>query len=138
MEEKKNIKLFREKISVIVEKTKTGFSAFTEAYDVYTTGKTITELQKNILEALSLYFGDAGIRITSKNITMEIDIKQFFQYYRVINSKYLAMRIGMNPTLLSQYTQGKKIPSHKQTAKIMAGVQEIGNELSELKLIIQD
>ena len=48
----------------------------------------------------------------------EIDFKQFFQYYKVLNSKFLADKIGMNPTLLSQYVQGHKKPSDTQTEKI--------------------
>src|SRR5689334_10519188 len=93
------------KIKVIVEKTRTGFSAFAQDHEVYTTGKTFAELKANILESLHFYFEDAGIKISPKQIALEIDLKQFFQYYRVINAKFLAERIGMNPTLLSQYVQ---------------------------------
>ncbi len=125
----------RKKIRVTVEKTNTGFSAFTTAYPVFTTGKNFSELLGNIVEALNLYFEDDGIRVEPKNINFEIDLKQFFQYYRVINAKFLAERIGMNPALLSQYVQGRKKPSAQQTEKILKGINEIGRELSELSLI---
>jgi len=124
------------KIKVIVEKTRTGFSAFAQDHEVYTTGKTFAELKTNILEALNFYFEDAGIKISPKQIALEIDLKQFFQYYRVINAKFLAERIGMNPTLLSQYVQGRKKPSAQQTEKIIEGLNEIGKELSEIHLTI--
>lgn len=123
-------------IKVIVEKTRTGFSAFAQDHEVYTTGKTFAELKQNILEALNFYFEDAGIKISPKQIALEIDLKQFFQYYRVINAKFLAERIGMNPTLLSQYVQGRKKPSAQQTEKIIEGLNEIGKELSEIHLTI--
>lgn len=126
------------KIKVIVEKTRTGFSAFAQDHEVYTTGKTFAELKQNILEALNFYFEDAGIKISPKQIALEIDLKQFFQYYRVINAKFLAERIGMNPTLLSQYVQGRKKPSAQQTEKIIEGLNEIGKELSEIHLTITD
>jgi predicted RNase H-like HicB family nuclease len=126
------------KIKVIVEKTRTGFSAFAQDHEVYTTGKTFAELKENILEALNFYFEDAGIKISPKQIALEIDLKQFFQYYRVINAKFLAERIGMNPTLLSQYVQGRKKPSAQQTEKIIEGLNEIGKELSEIHLTISD
>lgn len=122
----------KKKINALVEKTDTGFSAFAVDYPVFTTGKTISELTDNILEALNLYFEDDGISIESKNVHLEIDFKQFFQYYRVINARYLAERIGMNPTLLSQYVQGRKKPSPFQTEKILKGIHQIGKELSEL------
>ncbi len=123
-------------IKVIVEKTRTGFSAFAQDHEVYTTGKTFAELKKNILEALNFYFEDEGRKISPKQIALEIDLKQFFQYYRVINAKFLAERIGMNPTLLSQYVQGRKKPSTQQTEKIIEGLNEIGKELSEIHLTI--
>jgi len=41
----------------------------------------------------------------------------------------------MNPTLLSQYVQGRKKPSGQQTDKILHGIHQIGRELSELNLI---
>lgn len=125
----------KKKIASKVEKTKTGFSAFAVDYPVFTTGKTISELTKNLTEALNLYFEDDGLKIDEKNINLEIDIKQFFQFYRVINAKFLANRIGMNPTLLSQYVQGRKKPSLIQTEKILNGIREIGRELSDLRMV---
>ncbi|NLA48049.1 MAG: XRE family transcriptional regulator, partial [Bacteroidales bacterium] len=89
------------KIKMIVEKTDTGFSAFSEDYPIYTTGRTIPELFDNALEATILFFEEESILITQENLKFEIDFKQFFQYYKVINAKFLANKIGMNPTLLS-------------------------------------
>lgn len=120
---------------MIVEKTNTGFSAFSEDSPIYTTGKTIPELINNTYEASQLYFDEESIKVSHENIKFEIDFKQFFQYYKVLNSKFLAEKIGMNPTLLSQYIQGHKKPSENQTEKILAGIQQIGKELSEMNLI---
>ena len=129
------MKTTKKKIKMVVEKTETGFSAFSEEYPVYTTGRTITELIDNAYEAANLYFEDLNIQITHENFKFEIDFKQFFQYYKVLNSKFLADKIGMNPTLLSQYVQGHKKPSESQTEKILSGIQQIGKELSEINLI---
>ena len=120
---------------MIVEKTDTGFSAYSEEYPIFTTGKTIPELINNAYEAAQLFFEEENIKISHENIKFEIDFKQFFQYYKVLNSKFLAEKIGMNPTLLSQYIQGRKKPSENQTEKILTGIQQIGRELSELNLI---
>jgi len=129
------MKTTRKKIRMIVEKTDTGFSAFSEDYPFYTTGRTITELLDNAFEAASLFFENDKIQITRDNLKFEIDFKQFFQYYKVLNSKFLADKIGMNPTLLSQYVQGRKKPSDSQTEKILLGIHQIGQELSEINLI---
>lgn len=128
------MKSTRKKFKFIVEKTDTGFSAFSTQRAVYTTGKSIIELQSNILEALQLALADENIRVDEKNIDIEIDLKQFFRYYRVLNSKFLAERIGMNPTLFSQYVQGRKKPSASQTNKILIGIHQIGKELLQIRL----
>ncbi|GIL22718.1 MAG: hypothetical protein BroJett042_12310 [Bacteroidota bacterium] len=91
-----------------------------------------------MVEALNLYFEDDGQKVNSKNIHFEIDLCQFFQHYRVLNAKFLAERIGMNATLLSQYVQGRKKPSVAQTEKILSGINQIGKELSELSLVTKD
>ncbi|HED38258.1 MAG TPA: XRE family transcriptional regulator [Ignavibacteria bacterium] len=129
------MKTIKKKIKMIVEKTDTGFSAFSDNYPIFTTGRTIPELINNAFEAADLCFEEDGIKITHENLKFEIDFKQFFQYYKVLNSKFLADKIGMNPTLLSQYVQGHKKPSDSQTEKILLGIHQIGQELSEINLI---
>ena len=121
-------------IKIIVEKTDTGFSAYSEEYPIFTTGRTVPELLKNALEASQLYFEDQ-FELLHENLKFEIDFAQFFQYYKVLNAKFLAEKIGMNPTLLSQYIQGHKKPSETQTEKILLGIHQIGQELSEMNLI---
>ncbi len=123
------------KIKIIIERTDTGFSAYSDEYPIFTSGKTITELQNNAIEATQLYFEEKTEKITIENLKFEFDFKQFFQYYNVINAKVLAKKIGMNATLLSQYVSGRKKPSETQTEKILIGIHKIGQELSELNLI---
>ena len=125
---------FNKNIKIIVEKTETGFSAYSEDYPIFTTGRTVPELLKNAFEASQLYFEDQ-FEISHENLKYEIDFAQFFQYYKVLNSKFLAEKIGMNPTLLSQYVQGHKKPSEDQTERILTGIHQIGQELSEMNLI---
>jgi transcriptional regulator with XRE-family HTH domain len=123
------------RINIVIEKTSTGFSAYSEDYGIYTTALTIPELIRNTIEAANLYFEDEKISITQENLNFIIDFKQFFKYYKVINAKFLAKKIGMNETLLSQYVQGRKRPSDLQTNKILEGIHQIGRELSEINLI---
>jgi predicted RNase H-like HicB family nuclease len=129
------MKKFNKEITVIIEKTDTGFSAFCSDHPVYTTAGSIPELMDNAVEALCLYFEDQNIEITQEHIKFEIDFQQFFQYYKVINARLLAGRIGMNPTLISQYVRGHKKPSDKQAEKIISGLHLIGRELAEIELI---
>jgi len=124
-------------ISFTVERSADGYWAYTPDLPVYTYGETFAELKNNAVEAFNHFMQDTGERINENNIKLEIDLKQFFQYYRVLNAKFLARRIGMNETLLSQYVQGRKKPSPKQTRRILLGIQEIGKELSNLHLFVQ-
>jgi hypothetical protein len=62
-----------EKIVFVVERTNTGFSAYAEDYDVYTTGNNEEELRKNILEATNLHLLVIGeMPVTGKNITLKL------------------------------------------------------------------
>ncbi len=129
------MKKFAKKIEVCVEKTNTGYSAYVEYLSVFTSAQTITELYKNLLEAINLVLAEEGKEVTMDQIKLNLDFKQFFQFYKVLNANFLAKRIGMNPTLLSQYVRGKKQPSQKQSEKIIQGVQQIGQELADICLI---
>jgi predicted RNase H-like HicB family nuclease len=130
------MKKIKKKIKIIVEKTETGFSAYSDVFSIFTTGRTVPELINNSYEATQLYF-ENEYEITHDDLRFEIDFEQFFQYFKVLNSKFLAERIGMNPTLLSQYVQGHKKPSENQTEKILTGIHQIGQELSDMNLIFQ-
>lgn len=52
------------KINIIVEKTKDGYSGYTEKYPVCSIGKTIIELKKNLKDAIRLYFDEKDIIIS--------------------------------------------------------------------------
>lgn len=127
------MKGLKKKINITVEKTKTGYSAYADDLNVFTTASSIPGLYEALLEALNLYYEDENYTVTADSLRLHLDLQQFFQYYRVLNASFLAERIGMNPTLLSQYVRGKKKPSSRQTRKILEGIQAIGRELSEIK-----
>lgn len=125
----------KKKITMTVEKTDSGFSAFSEDYPIFTTGQSIPELINNTYEATVFYFEEESVKVNQNDIRFEIDFKQFFKFYKVLNAKFLAEKIGMNATLLSQYVQGHKKPSAKQTEKILSGIHQIGQELSGINLL---
>ena len=127
--------MVKKKIIMTVEKTDTGFSAYSEDYPIFTTGQSIPELINSAYEATEFYFEEEKVKVEPNDIKFEIDFQQFFKYYKVINAKFLAEKIGMNATLLSQYVSGTKKPSPKQTEKILSGIHKIGQELSGINLL---
>ena len=124
------------KIEMIVEKTKTGYSTYAAKHPVYTAGGTLEELKTNILEALNLHYEEQGKTITEKDLKITLDLPRFFEFYKVINAKALSKRIGMNQSLLAQYTRGIKKPSANQTQRILEGVQQIGRELADIRFLL--
>lgn len=48
------------KILIIVEKSRTGYSAYAEDYAAFTTGSALCELVDNMVESLNLYFEAEG------------------------------------------------------------------------------
>ena len=121
-------------IKMILEKTNTGYSAYAEDHSIFTSAENMPELLNNAQEAIDLYFEEEPER-SSYHVIFEIDFVQFFKYYKVLNAKFLAEKINMNPTLLSQYVRGHKKPSKKQSEKILKGIQQIGHELSEIQFM---
>ena len=73
------MKTTNKKIKMIVEKTDTGFSAFSEDYPIYTTGRTIPELIDNALEAANLYFEEENVQKAHTNIIKVERIIEEFQ-----------------------------------------------------------
>ena len=116
-----------------VERTATGYSAYTTAPDlaVIATSETFAGLKANMVEGLNLHF-DGERTFTEADLKVVLDLPQFFEYYKVINVSALATRLGMAQSLLAQYIGGQKKPSAKQTARILEGVRAVGRELAAM------
>lgn len=124
------------KIEMIVERTRTGYSAYAVKYAVGTVGGDLKELKENILEALNLYFEDQHKVIKENDLKITLDLAQFFEFYKVINAKALSERIGMNQSLLAQYVKGIKKPSSSQVERILKGVRQVGRELAAIHFVV--
>lgn len=125
------------KIKITVTKEKTGYSANASINNnfIATEAEAFEELKTNVIEAVNLAFETYGYVYAIAEIQFEYDLESFFDFYKVINAKALSERIGMNQSLLAQYIKGIKKPSVAQTKRIMQGVQQIGRELYEVRLL---
>lgn len=127
------------KLKFIVEKTNDGYSAYAEDFDNYpigTTGDSLEELKLNIIDAMNSHFEVANIAETATldSFVIQLDLPQFFNFFKVINASVLGDRIGMNANLIHQYAKGHKRASEKQVQKILAGLKDLGKELATLEL----
>lgn len=124
------------KTTFIVEKTNTGYSAYSENGSVATVGDTYKELKNNILEALNMFLEEENKPLaTKKDIVIKFDLAQFFEYYNGINILALSEKMGINNSLISQYKTGKKYPSEKQAKRILEGIKSYGAELAQIDLV---
>lgn len=128
------------KIKFIVEKTNDGYSAYAQDWDtipVGTTGDNLEELKTNLVDALSTYYEAKNVnKIASiDQLELQMDLAQFFDFYKIINASILGERIGMNKSLIYQYVNGQKKPSGKQVDKILSGIRKLGKELSAVEIV---
>jgi len=125
------------KVIMTIYKDDVGYSATGEVGERFmaTMGESFEELKEMVLECINLAFDDVGFVYNIEEIKFQIDIKSFFEFYKVINAKALSQRIGMNQSLLAQYISGHKKPSPAQTKRILNGVQKLGRELAEIEFL---
>jgi predicted RNase H-like HicB family nuclease len=125
------------KVKFIIEKSRTGYAAYAENFEKYpvtTTADTMEELKANMVDALNTWLEFKGLPLAEPGqIALKIDLPQFFEYYNELNAKAISKRAGISQTLLSDYVNGRKKPSEKQTKRILSGVQALGRELASLE-----
>jgi transcriptional regulator with XRE-family HTH domain len=113
-----------------LEETKTGFSAYSEKFPIYSSARDLESLMPQLNEAAALYFEVSEEEETHFRHTLHIDFRTFFIHYKILNARILAQRIGMSSALLSQYIRGKKNPSVSQLQRIRKGMLQISQELA--------
>ena len=115
---------------LIIEKNKDGFwGSLDKLPGVFSHGSTLDELQTNMNEAIELHFEDLDKPCPKYKFELVMDIQEFFEINDFINISKLAKRIGMNSSLLRQYSKGIKYPSLNQVSKIEKTIKEIASEL---------
>ena len=132
------------KIQVIIEKSKTGYSAYIpELPGCVGTGSSIDELKKNINEVISFHLegmrqdglGVPSVFSDKYYLQFLFDVETFLQYYNKIFSRRALSRLtGVNESLLSQYASGLKHPRKTQAKRIEKGLHELANELLQISL----
>ena len=123
------------KYKLIVEKNKDGYwSQVEQLPGVFSSGNTIPNLLENSKEALELYLEETDQEVKRVQFELVMDIQEFFKVNEFINITSLAKRIGMNSSLLRQYSKGIKFPSLEQVARIEKEIKQIGKELSRTEL----
>lgn len=127
-------------IKLILEKSSTGYSAFSENLPgLITAGKNIDEVKENFKEVLEMqadYLEQKGKNKESEelrnaNITYYLDLKTFFEYYSLFNKSELAKYLDINPSLLRRLSSGREELSDKKALQIKNGLHKLASELNQ-------
>lgn len=135
----------KSKLTVVVEKTNTGFSAYIKEIDgIVGVGGTMTELKENLNEAFYHYLEyineteNRSLSVSDFVFEYTLDLKQFFDYFKVINkSAFASDYLDMNQSLFRRYTNGLAPLSDKKMIEISKGLHKLANELEDLSLVAQ-
>ena len=133
------------KTTALIEKGKDGtYGIFTPDIDhvIIGDGNTVEEakadFENSVKELKELYIETKGeLPKELRNITFEYkyDISSFFNYFDWINVTKFAKKAKMNGSLMRRYRGGEYI-SQKQVAKIEKTLNELGKEISGIKLTV--
>ncbi|MFV0180290.1 type II toxin-antitoxin system HicB family antitoxin [Empedobacter falsenii] len=130
-------------VAIIMEKSTTGYSAFSkELPGLVTVGETIDEVKENFKEVIELqadYLKDKGKaneanELLNATLTFYLDLETFFDYYSMFNKSKLAEYLGINSSLLRRLSTKNNIElSEKKAAQIEKGLHKLGNDLKEIR-----
>ena len=122
--------------SVIVEITHSGFSAYVkEVPGVVTVGQSWEEIKQNMREALALHFDVSQNPMEFGELSFFVDLKQFFDHFKVLNKSAFASYIGINQSQFRQYSNGLAPLSDKKLKEISDGLQRLSNELRDIQFV---
>ena len=119
-------------VTFLVEKTGTGYSAYSEDFGILSTGKTLkqvyAEAEAGIVEQAE-YLGENP---ADYQLEFTYDLPALFEAYR-LNVDAVSAHMGINATLMSQYINRKKVPSTKQKQRIETGIQDYARRLTNFR-----
>jgi predicted RNase H-like HicB family nuclease len=133
----------QQNIVVILEKSETNYSAYIPELDgCIATGENIQETVNNIEEAVTFHLEsmkEEGLKVPESfrndyKFSYKIDFESLFDWFSgVLTKSGISKLTGMNQSLLSQYANGIKTPSIKQTKKIEKAIHSFGEELLSIQ-----
>lgn len=136
-------------LTIIFEKSDDELWGRIESSDFFlsTVGKTKEEVVENLKESLEDFILHEGRGLefwkdkTLNDFTFDFqyDLAEFFnEYQNILKVRGLAQLAGLNPSLLSQYSNGITHPSYTQIEKIENAIKELANSLLSIKLRLED
>lgn len=132
------------RIKVILERSKTGYSAYSEELQgAVTVGDTFDEVKANFKEVLSMeidYLKELGnneraLELSLAEVVYYLDLNTFFDSYELFNKTKLATYLGINPSLLRRLSVEPVKLSDKKAKQIQDGLHKLADELKEYHFV---
>jgi hypothetical protein len=114
-----------------------------DCFSPNTFGKTLVEVQKNILGLIKSESANPNSdknywnKFDFENLEWEIsyNLKALFDAFKFLKISDVAKAAGINPSLMRQYADGIVNPSKKQTQKIEDIVHQLARKMLEVSLV---
>ena len=129
----------RVKLFAVVEQADNNYSAYIENLEgVYATGKTLTKVKENLLEAIDVFIETCeskGYELPAElqgsfEVDFRMDVRSLLNVYSGIFTKAGLERLtGINQKQLWHYANGKSLPRRAQVLKIENALHRLGKEL---------
>lgn len=127
------------RIRLVLEKSNTGYSAFSEDVPgAVTAGENFEEVKENFEEVIEMqadYLEEKGKKeeaeaLRNAEVTYFLDLETFFEYYSLFNKSELAKYLGINPSLLRRLSTSSNVElSEKKALQIKNGLHKLAAEL---------
>jgi predicted RNase H-like HicB family nuclease len=130
-------------VSIIIEKSDDGFWVTVEDLPgCYSFGKSVQEALTATKDAIADHIqglhesGEAVPQVFNGQFKfiVKYDLQSLFESFRIINKTALAEYVGINASLLRQYTKGLAFAGEKQREKIERALHQLGKELMQVHL----
>ncbi|HEV8286848.1 MAG TPA: hypothetical protein VGQ09_21210 [Chitinophagaceae bacterium] len=120
---------------LIVEMTKNEFWGRVDINNnlIVDSAPSLETLKKKIKKAINEIEN-----IEVENFEVSFDLTSFFEQYSFLNISDIARRTNISPLMMRQYSSGIKFPSEERVKEIESAIQQIGKELSRVKLHKRD
>ena len=131
------------KVTVIIEKDKVGFSAYTEELQtvLHGSGTTVDEAKEELMDSyddVKRYYAESKESLPEElkdlSFDYKYDVSALFDDFSFLNISKFAERIGISPSLMRHYKKGDTYISANQAQKIQNGLHQIAAEFLSVTL----